>query len=73
MVDFLGLMSWHGSWYSIDENTTGSRPMAMWLYGLFVNTCFLSSVTTPGGFVLQMQYNAKCSSPHVKLSGSKLF
>ena len=49
MVDVLRSMSWHGAWYSIDEKITGPRPIAMWLYGLFVKTCFLSSGTTPGG------------------------
>ena len=34
------LMSWHGSWYTIDEQTTGPRPMAMWLYGFFVKISF---------------------------------
>ena len=51
MVDLLCLclMSWHGSSYTIDEKTTGPRRMAMCLYGLLVETCFLSSGTTPGG------------------------
>ena len=40
MVDFWYLMSWQGAWYTIDEKNTGPRPMAMWLYGFFVKTCF---------------------------------
>ena len=49
MVVVLCLMSWHGSWYTIDEAITGSRRMAMWLYGSFVKTCCFSSGTSPGG------------------------
>ena len=49
MVELLCLMSWHGSWYTIDENPTGPRAIAMWLHGFFVKTCFFSSQPGPGG------------------------
>ena len=43
-VDILCLSSGHGSGYTIDDKTTGPRPPAMWIYGIFLKTCVFAKL-----------------------------